>query len=153
MIDVAEMATAITVTIGPFLPVLMQSAGKLTDAFATKAGEAMWHKAQDLWEKITEHLGKDQAVIGAAAVVADDPEDEDAQMQFAKILAKRLENNHDIATELQTMLGGPERVQEIITGNQGQVEYVRQSLKGAGKQYIRTGDGGIIHGAIQEQMG
>jgi hypothetical protein len=41
MIDVAEMATAITVPIGPFLPVLMQSAGKLTDAFATKDG-VLW---------------------------------------------------------------------------------------------------------------
>lgn len=153
MIDIAGIATAVTTVVGPFMPLLMQGAGKLTDVMAEKVGEAAWEKAQELWKKITGHLGNDPAVTGAAAVVADDPEDEDAQKQLAKQLAKRLEANLDLARELQTILGGSERIQEMIAGNQGRVEYVRQSMKGAGKQHIRTGEGGVIHGAIQEQIG
>lgn len=152
MIDIAGIATAVTAVVGPFMPFLIEGAGKLRDVVAEKAGEAAWEKAQDLWKKITGHLGNDPVVIGAAAVVADDPEDEDAQKQLAKQLAKRLETNLDLARELQTMLGGPERIQEVIAGNQGRVEYVRQFMRGAGKQHVRAGDGGVIHGINQEQI-
>src|SRR5437667_9124827 len=146
MIDIAAIATAVTTVISPFMSSLVQQAGKFTDAFVQKGGEAAWEKAQELWKKITGHLGNDAVVNSAATVVADDPTDEDAQKQLAKQLAKRLEINPDLAKELQMLLGGPERIQEAIAGNQGHVEYVRQSMKGAGKQRAQVGDGGVIRG-------
>lgn len=151
MIDIAAIATAVTAVVSPFMPFLFQEAGKFTDAFVQKGGEAAWGKAQELWGKITGHLGNDAAVNGAAAVVADDPEDEDAQKQLAKLLAKRLDTNLDLARELQMALGGPDRIQEVIAGNEGRIEYVRQSMKGAGKQHIQVGEKGVISGVNQEQ--
>ena len=90
-----EVAAAVTTHLAPFTPYLVEGGKK----FAGEAGKAAWEKAQALWEKLKERFGDDKKLEGVAKTVATDPQDDDYQQLFAKVLAVRLESDGAFANE------------------------------------------------------
>jgi hypothetical protein len=151
--DTAQLAAAATVVLSPFVPFLVntgKAAGKkLAETIAQKGGEATWKTAQSLWTKITDHLGDDQEVKGAAIMVAHKPEDENRQTMLAEVLGARLQENPALAEELLNLLGGQKAVQQVLADHGSWVENVTQRMQGSGIQTIKASNDSVITGVRQ----
>jgi hypothetical protein len=144
MTGIAEIATAAVAFLAPFLPGLKglagAAAGKLAETVVEKSGEAAWKRARTLWEKISSRWGDDPEVSGTSTLVAATPERDDRRAELATALAAKLETDPATAAEIQELLGGAGRVQEIVAGNRAVLDHVVQRMKGPGTQSVRVGD-------------
>lgn len=152
-LDLAALAAAATTILAPYTPFLLQAgkAGskKLAEVIAAKGGEAAWQQAQSLWNKLTSRLGDDLEVTSAATMVAVQPEDETRQTLLAQVLAARLQAEPELAEEIAALLGGGERVQQVLAERQSWVEQVTQQLEGNGRQTVQASDRSVIKGVQQ----
>lgn len=144
MIAAPEVATAAVAFLAPFLPALKGLAGaaygKLAETVAEKGGEAAWEKAKALWDRISSRWGEDPEVSGTALLVAATPERTDRRSDLAEALATRLAGEPVLLQEIQALLGGERRVQEIAAGDRAVLEHVTQRMVGPGLQRITLGD-------------
>ena len=151
--DIGQVAAATVVAVGPYLPYLIEvgkAAGKkLAEVIAEKGGEAAWKRAQEAWKRITERLGGDAKVKGAAMVVASDPEDEEGRKMLARVLVERFRANAELAEELAGILG-PDLAQSVSAEKGAWVEDVLEYAKGAGRQEVKAkGKGTVVRRVTQ----
>jgi hypothetical protein len=144
-IDIGQLAAVITSALAPFTPYLIEGGKK----FAQEAGKAGWDKAQSLWNKIKSRWSDDKAIQGAAMMVSADPENNDWQTQFAKVLALRLEKDPDFAKELLETFGGEVSVQQVLATRGSWVSSVTQAIEGRGKQDVQADNHSAISGIKQ----
>jgi len=152
-INVGQIAAATVTALAPFAPFLTEIAktggNKLAQVIGQKGGEAAWHKAQSLWDKLKARFGDDPELQSAATMVAAKPEDEARQTMLAEVLGARLQENPALAQELLDLLGGQESVQQVLAERGSWVEDVTQRMKGGGEQIVRASDDSVVKGVRQ----
>lgn len=152
-IDVIQIATATVATLTPFMPFLAEvgKAGgqKLAEVIAEKGGETAWQKAQGLWGKIKAYFESDPEVKSAATMVATKPEDQSRRTMLVEVLAERLKQTPELALELLDLLGGQERIQEVLADQSSWVEDVTQRMKGGGQQTVKASRDSVIKNVRQ----
>ncbi len=153
-LNITQVATAAVTALAPFTPYLLElgKAGgkKLVEVIAEKGGEAAWQKAQTIWGKLKNRFGEDPEVTSATTLIAVDPEDEDRQATLIKVLSERLEDDQNLAQELFDLLGGQERIQEMVADQGSLMLKVSQKMKGSGKQVMQARGKSKIIGGKQE---
>ncbi|MBD2101787.1 hypothetical protein [Leptolyngbya sp. FACHB-261] len=155
MVDIALIAKGTATLLSPFMPYLVPLGKsvqkKLEDVIAEKGGGAVWQQAQGLWNKVTGRFKDDPVVTAAATMVADDPEDAEQQKNFAKVLAKRLQDDPALAQDLLYVLGGSAGLQAVIGGDEAQISDIHQAMTRPGEQRVEGGRGAVISGVDQTQ--
>ena len=150
-VDYLDISIALTKYLAPFTPYLIEG-GK---EFAGKAGEATWNKAQLLWKKIKSKFKDDPKINGAALILSDDPNDEDACFIFAKTVSEKLEKSHALVEELMEILGGKDSVQEILVEESSWAEKITQEISGqSGRQSLKVKNDSLainIHQKIENK--
>jgi len=77
-----------------------------------------------------------------------DPNDEDSLRLFSKGLMARLDKDATLREELTRILGGENKVQEIVAKGGSTVRKVVQELSGTGQQRIEA-DNSVVEDVIQ----
>lgn len=159
MLQVVPIAVAVVKIVQPFLPYLapvgVAVQEKLQEKMADVVAEAGWEKAKQLWEKITARFkgdGKLKAATDGVNQVAGLSEaiQQVAQDELVQVLATKLEESPNLAEELQKMMGGEQRLNEIVAGDEAVIARNVQKLKGSGTNRIQGGDKSKIIGNQQE---
>jgi len=136
--------------LAPFLPYLIAGATEAAKGLGKKVGElggeTAWKKAQALWAVIKDRLSAKQKA--KATVIAVDPADREELASFARTLLQTLEADPDLATELSSLLGQDESIQQVIALNESWVQDVVQ--KGPGEKTVRADGKSTIIGVRQE---
>jgi hypothetical protein len=152
---VVEIATGVVAKVSPFLPYLVSLAKgvgkKLEDVIAEKGGQAAWSLAQTLWNKLIGAIPDDEELTTQAKSVALSPHDKGRQETLAEVLAQHLQDRPDLAQDLLKTIGGPQRLQEIIGGDEAQIERIHQKMAEAGIQRVQGGQKAKISDVTQEQ--
>lgn len=103
-----ELAALLTSFVAPFLPHLLNLGKSAAESAGKKLGEKLgagsWEKAKQVWEKLSPKLQEKPLAQGAAAVIAQDTQDKDAQAILTKQLEKLLDANPELASSLRQML-------------------------------------------------
>ena len=84
-------------------------------------------------------------------MLAGAPDDETYQTLLTKVLAKRLEQNPDLARELLDLLGGEKAAQRVLAERGSRVTSVMQEMQGSGEQIIHASDRSTIEGVTQKK--
>lgn len=154
LMDFVTIAAGVVKLLQPALPYLdpLKTAlqKKITDATAGAA----WDQAKALWAKITGCFKDDKELNEAADAVATAPDKEifqrAAREELTKVLAERLKDSPELAKELLELLGGEEKLNEIVAGDEAIIESNRQALSGKGTNRIEAGNKARITGNTQE---
>jgi len=153
MLDPASVAGAAVVAMAPYTPYLLEIAKaggkKLAEVIAEKGGESAWNKAGEIWKKIKDRSKDDPEVEMAAKMIAFDPENEDRQAELVSVLTKRLQKDKELLEQLSELLGGQDRVQEMIADQDSLMLKVSQKMKGVGTQTMKATGRSKIIGATQ----
>lgn len=153
--DTLTVITAAVTFLAPYTPQLLglgkTTAEEIAKTLAKKGTEAGWGQAQALWQKLTARFRDDPKITATTQALATDPEDKDFQTKLVSLLAERLADDLTLVDELAQILGGPERVQEMVAADGSMLRAVQQKIgDGPGKQTMKaTGNSGIS-GARQE---
>ncbi|MEM8810318.1 MAG: hypothetical protein AAGF01_30245 [Cyanobacteria bacterium P01_G01_bin.38] len=113
--------------LAPCLPFLLKLGNKATEAAAEKVGEQSAEKAGQIWNRLWPKVKAKEAAKEAAEDVAKDPEDGDSVAALRRQLKKILENDADLASEIEALLKEAEAdpagtwVQQTVTGDKNQV--------------------------------
>lgn len=154
MSDYVSIATGIVSILSPYLPQLISlgkdAEDKIKDAVVDKGVDALGEQARKLWGRISGYFKDDPVVTSAATLTADAPKDSARQRFFTEILAQRLKDHPEIADELLEIIGGPERLQQVVVGHEAIIKDLHQKMAGAGEQTIRAGDHAHLEGIVQE---
>ena len=150
--DVSTIMTAVVAFLAPYTPALLAlaktGAEETAKTLAKKGTEDGWDKAKKVWGKLKDKFGDDEEVELTTKLLALQPDDEDKQTQLAVLLAKHAADDPELVAVLATLLGGQERVQEMIADN-GVLKKVRQKMTGSGTQSMKATNGGRIEDASQ----
>jgi hypothetical protein len=142
--DVATIAEAASKTLVPFLPFLVsagKAAGKkLEEVVTDQAAEALWERAKQIWERLTARFGDDAEVTSATTMVAAAPSNPLREQLLTEVLSQRLQADPQLAAELQSLLGGPDRVQRVAGGHDARLARIHQEMSGDGMQEVVGGD-------------
>jgi len=156
MIDFASVSVAVVSLLSPYLPQLLsmgQSVGKkIGEAVIDKGVDAAGDRVTKLWERISGYFKDDLEVTSAATMVAASPKDALRQQMLGQVLAERLKEHPVFTEDLIKIMGGKERLQQIITGNEAAIRDIRMKMAGAGKQSIESGDKAVIE-QVELEMG
>lgn len=148
MIDFASVSVGLVSLLSPYLPLLLSlgksAGGKLEDSIIDKGVDVAGTQVKKLWAKISGYFKDDVEVTSAATMVAASPKDALRQQMLGQVLAERLKEHPRLAEELIEIMGGQERLQQIIAGNEAAIRDIRIKMAGAGKQSIEAGDKAVI---------
>jgi len=95
--DPITLATAATALLGPFI-------AKVGEGAAKKLGEQLPDKVGKLWSAISDRFKDKPAAAGAAADLANNPEDEDNKQAFELQLKKALKEDEEFAGLIAELL-------------------------------------------------
>jgi hypothetical protein len=126
---VAKVAAAIAAFLAPYMPYLIEG-GK---GFAEGMGEAAWGRAEKIWHSIKSWFANDRSIEGASLMLSANPQDENLQKFLAKALAEKLKSHPEYAEELMKLIGGQERLQDVLVENSWTGDVI-QEMSGAGEQ-------------------
>lgn len=118
-----ELAALLTSFVTPFLPHLLKLGQPVAEAagekLGEKFGEGCWEKAKQVWGKLSPKVEEKPLVKGAAAAIAEDTQDEDAQAILTQQLKKLLAANHELTQSLQQLMtDNAETVAKVTQVNQ-----------------------------------
>lgn len=153
--NITQIATAVTATITPFAPYLIEM-GKITTEqftkkFLEKGSDLAWGKAINLWEHIKSHLNNDAEMDSAITMVAMKPEDKVRHKLLSEILSARLEKNPELLREINELLENEQSIQQIIASQNSSIDDVTQSLVGKGEQIVKSTGASSIKGIKQSK--
>jgi hypothetical protein len=94
---------ALTAFLAPLLPTLLRAGGKAVDGFAGKAGEEAVGVARRIWDKLRGRVEARPAALEAATDVAQNPDDEDLRTVLRVQLKKLLEDDPQLAAEVDEL--------------------------------------------------
>lgn len=131
-----EQAAAITTQLKPALPTLL---GFVTGGIATgalqRAGEGLYTSTGEMWARLR---GKRPQLDEAAEELAQNPDDADAEASFRYQLRKLLEENQELAEELQRLLPA-QPSSTMVVGNRNITV-----AGGATRSTLNTGDNSTL---------
>lgn len=114
--------------LAPFLPRLLSTGTGLvkeaSNAIAAQAGEAVWVKAQEIWEQLGPKVKAKPAALEAANDMVQDPDDSDCQAALRQQLKKLLAEDEGLAAAIAKILkdelseGVGDRINVQTTGDQ-----------------------------------
>lgn len=153
MLQVAvPIAVAVVKIIAPHLKHLLVPVGEaVQEKFTEAVADAGFEKAKQLWEKITSRFKGDEKLQEAATDLATVKEryQETAKDYLVEVLAKKMEASPDLAEELQQMMGGEKKINEIVAGDGALITKIRQTMSGDGTNTVRGGDNSTISNVEQ----
>jgi hypothetical protein len=153
MIDIVQIASAAVAIVSPHLPALLKAgkfAGeKLIEAAAKKTADKALEKAGAVWDTLKGYFGEKPDLEAAANLLATNPKDPTYQKVLAKPLASLLKEKPELSEKLLALMGGEQRVQEVLAERASWVDDVTQELEGAGTQRVKAKDESIIRGVRQ----
>jgi hypothetical protein len=138
--DLKLLADALTIALAPVLPHLMAGGTEAVKAAGKKVGEESVELAHKLWSKLRKPVEESPRALGAAAEVAEAPDDDDARAGLRRQLVKILEADPDLASEMARLLESAGRgisYQATLHGS-GAI------AQGAGA--VAAGEGGVAVG-------
>jgi hypothetical protein len=91
----------LTAFLAPFLPVLMQKGGELIEESAQRLGDQALEFAHRLWNKLSGKVESRESAKEAADDLANDPSDPDLQVALKVQLKKLLEQDPQLAQEVE----------------------------------------------------
>lgn len=150
---VIEIAAAAVATLSPHLPALLKAgtvAGeKLIDAVAKKTADKAVEKAGAVWDSLKGYFSEKPDLEAAANLLATKPDDQTYQKVLAKPLASLLKEKPELSERLLKLMGGEQRVQEVLAKRASWVEDVTQELEGEGRQRVEAKGRSVIKGVRQ----
>lgn len=133
--NLAELATKITVFLAPFLPFLVAGGESVAKKLGERFGQTTFDKAKSVWEKITKN-SSDSAIKNTATAVKDNPESKPFRLALAASIAEYLQNNPGEAPQLAKLIAESKGIQSILVEYDGEVGDILQELSGFGIQDI-----------------
>ena len=100
MVDVAVLMQFLA----PALPFLVKAGDKALDGAITKMGEDAWDTAKAIWERLLPKVETDPTMKKAVEKAVIDPENADRQTSFRLALQDFLEENPNLANDLEQLL-------------------------------------------------
>lgn len=134
--DFKQLATNISLFLAPFLPYLISGGEEAIKVVGKKLGESSWEKAKILWRKINIFVKDDPKLKGVSIALAEEPQDQDFQVAFAKLLVTQLENLPELADELFDLMKDDQSVQKVLIDQHSKVKNIFQRLSQSGSQEI-----------------
>lgn len=152
--DIAGLATQLTVFLAPLLPYLYgKTADYATQEALKKVGPEVWDEGVHLWERLWPKVQEKPAAIDAVEEVLADPADADNQIVLRKQLEKILTANPALSEEIGQILAGPV-AQRVIAKGGSTVRQVEQDAQGPGKttQEVIAEEQSTIEGVKQQRQ-
>lgn len=134
--DLRQLAADITAFLAPFMPVLVVAGEASIKEIGKKLGESSLEKAKAIWATIQPPASGDKKLEGMAMALADNPDDQDFQAAFAKVLLSQLADKPQLAEYLSTLVAHDAAVQRVLVDQGSQVKDIRQRLSGSGEQKV-----------------
>ncbi len=124
-----EIVALLTTVLSPFMPHLLKLGQPIAEEagkqLGSKLGEGTWETAKTVWTKLAAKVKTKPLAQGAAAAVAEDGQDAEAQAIFTQQLEKLLTAHPDLAQTLAALLSRESgavaqmtTVSQTVTGNQ-----------------------------------
>lgn len=135
--DPQTLAQQIVPFLASFLPYLLKAGEKAIEKAGEKSGEAAWEKAQALWGKLRPKIEARPAAQEAAADVAQNPQDEDAQTALRLQLKKLLAEDAALAEEVARLWSEAQAAGVTVTAAGDRSAAIGGSVSGS---TINTGD-------------
>jgi len=138
--DPKELADALTIMLAPALPFLVTGGQEVVREAGKKLGEEGLELAKKLWGKLRPKVEASPRAQGAAEVVAEAPDEEDARAGLRLQLRKILEADPALASELAALLdaaGARPTYQATVQGSGAIAQ---------GRGAVAAGAGGIAVG-------
>jgi hypothetical protein len=143
--DPKLLADAVTIFLAPAMPYLVAGGKEVVRTAGKKLSEEGLEIAKKLWGKLRPKVEATPQAQGAAADVAGDPEDADAQAALRRQIRKILEADPALASELDQL------VKESKTTNQAAVYGSGAIAQGPGA--VAAGAGGVaVGGSVQGDL-
>ena len=150
MTDYVSIATGAVSLLSPYLPHLIslgsEVGSKIKDAVVDKGLDALGEQATKLWAKITGHFGADAELTSAAKLTAAAPQNTARKQILTEVLAQRLKDQPQIADELLAIIGGPNRLQQLVAGHDAVIKDISFKMSSPGEQKLQAGDRANIEG-------
>lgn len=138
--DLKLLADALTIFLAPALPYLMAGGTEAVKAAGKKVGEEGAEMAGKLWDLLRGTVKENPRAQGAAAEVAEAPDDADAQAGLRRQLLKILEADPTLATEVAKLLDSAGR------GPAANATVVGDGAIAQGQGAVAAGKGGVAVG-------
>ena len=131
--DIAGLATQLTVFLAPLLPYLFgQTAEYATQEALKKIVPEVWDEGVQLWKRLWPTVQERPAAIEALAEVIANPADVDNQTVLRKQFERMLTANPTLSKEIGLILARPV-VQRVIAKSGSIVRKVKQDAQGLGE--------------------
>jgi hypothetical protein len=151
-----RIALATLGEIAPFAPFLVElgkdSVKKASEVIVEKMGETAWKRAKALWDRLKSGSANDSELINSMELLAAKPEDMGRREMFAEVLAVRLRQEPELASDLKQLLGVRASVQEVLADKNSWVEDIEQRMQGSGSQSVSATDDSVILD-VQQNIG
>ncbi len=138
--DLKLLADALVIALAPVLPHLVAGGAEAVKAVGQKLGEEAFDLGHKLWAKLRKPVEESPRALGAAAEVAEAPDDDDARAGLRRQLVKILEADPDLAAELAKLLDSAGRGPSYQAALHGSGAIAQ----GAGA--VAAGEGGVAVG-------
>jgi len=135
--NLPELAQALTVTLAPALPYLVQVGTTTAEHAVQEVGAEAWAKAKALWARLAGPVAEKPAASEAVEDVAAAPEGAGPRAALTWQLEKILEAHPELAGEVARLLGGEAGVRVAVTGS---------GAVAVGQGAVAAGEGGIAVG-------
>ncbi|HEX6900979.1 MAG TPA: hypothetical protein VF789_14745 [Thermoanaerobaculia bacterium] len=138
--DLKLLADALVIALAPVLPHLMTGGTEAVKAVGKKVGEETFELGQKLWAKLRKPVEESPRALAAAEEVAEDPKNDDFRAGLRGHLAKILEADPDLASELKKLLdaAGPSTTHQAYLQGSGAIAQ--------GRGAVAAGEGGVAVG-------
>jgi hypothetical protein len=136
--DLKLLADALVIALAPALPYLVAGATEAVKGAGKKVGEETVELGHKLWAKIHKPVEESPRALGAAAEVAEAPEDDDARAGLRRQLVKILEADPGLASEVAKLLDSAGRPYQAYLQGSGAIAQ--------GPSAVAAGEGGVAVG-------
>lgn len=147
-IDPVQLLTAFVALVGPHIPALL---GKVGDKVLDTAVDAIPDGVKSAWNWVWSRVKDDAKVVPTVQLAAVSPGNETVHGLLVANLVEHLKDDQRALEELQNLLGGPERVQEITVGDGSKLFNIVQEMSSPGSQKITGGANTDLNGITQRQ--
>ena len=138
--DLKLLADALMIVLAPALPHLVAGGTEAVKAAGKKLGEEGVGLARKLWDLLQGQVEESPRAQGAAAEVAESPEDADARAGLRRQLLKILEADPELASEVAKLLDSAGR------GPVSSAKVIGSGAIAQGPGAVAAGEGGVAVG-------
>ncbi|WP_048171627.1 hypothetical protein [Methanosarcina siciliae] len=143
-----QLAQSVTKFLEPLVPYIIAGTKKAAEEAVKKVGSNVWEKGKSLWGKL---YSKEQPELKEAAgdmVIL--PTDVEVKQNFTQEVQKTLENDPDLAREIETMMQDSV-IQRVLANSNSKIEDVEQNAISNVRQEVIATNNSSIKGVRQTQ--